>query len=99
MHGGVDNYTHSVDLDFSVNLNPYELPASDKLAFDEAVASGIAGVGVYPDLLQRDVRAAVALSEGVGADCVMAGNGASELIMAVVAMAAPKKAFLVEPSF
>ncbi len=99
MHGGVDNYSHNIDIDFSVNLNPFVLPDRKRQAVDEAIAEGIAHAGSYPDLFQRDVRAAVAAMHGVGDDLVIAGNGASELIMAAVPAFAPKKALLIEPAY
>ena len=99
MHGGVDNFSHNIDIDFSVNLNPFGLNDPGRQAIDEAVAEGIAHADAYPDLFQRDVRAAVATSQQVDEDFVIAGNGASELIMAAVLAFAPKKALLIEPTF
>lgn len=98
MHGG-DIYNNSVDIDFSVNLNPYPLSPDDEAAISDAMEEGVSAAGQYPDIAQSDVRKAIAASEGVPEDCVYAGSGASELIMAVTAMTAPKKALLIEPCY
>ena len=98
MHGG-DIYSDHVDIDFSVNLNPVNPSDEDEAAIRDAVAAGIENAGVYPDILQRNVRSMIALSEGVKSGCVCAANGASELIMAAVSMISPGRALLIEPSF
>lgn len=59
--------------DFSSNLNPF-FPSSGLL---EGVC---AGSFAYPDAGYSGLRAAIAGFHGVGADCVFAGNGASEII-------------------
>ena len=101
MHGGINNLALNIDIDtdFSVNLNPYGLSDPDRKTVDDAIAEGVANAGAYPDLLQRDARAAIAVCEGVDADCVIAGNGASELITALFNMLSPRKALLFEPAF
>ena len=97
-HGG-DIYNNSVDIDFSVNLNPYELAGADERAVKDAIAEGIESAVCYPDIRQRDVRAAIAETEGVTADQVYAGSGASQLIMAVTNLVNPKKALLIDPCY
>ncbi len=93
-HGG-DVYRNKVNMDFSVNLNPLGAPRNVL----EAVRSSVDLAGRYPDIMQTDVRRAIAEFEGVSPDFVFAGNGASELIMAMVRAVRPKKAFLYEPCF
>ncbi len=97
MHGG-DIYNNIVDIDFSVNLNPYGTPGLKRI-IGEAVREGIALANAYPDIAQSAVRSAIADSERIDSGCVVAGNGASELIMAVAGMCAPKRALLVEPCY
>ncbi len=96
IHGG-DIYGKTIEYDLSVNLNPNPCPESVKKALVEASKK----VAEYPDPLQRDFRKAVAAIEGenIGADNVIGGNGASELLMAIVRYLEPKKALLPIPSF
>ncbi len=82
-------------LDFSANLNPEGCP-EEVLA---AAREGIARAGVYPDASQRELREAIGRREGVPADCLIAGNGASELVFAVCWGLRPRRALLAEPSF
>ena len=59
--------------DFSSNLNPF-FPSS------ELLAGACAGSFSYPDAGYTELRAAVARFHGVDADCIFAGNGASEIV-------------------
>lgn len=97
MHGG-DIYSHNIDIDFSVSLNPF-VTDDVKAALDDVARSGIACAGNYPDILQRDVRSSLSKAENVSGSCVLAGSGASELIMAVTRKISPHNALLIEPSF
>ncbi len=87
MHGG-DIYNNRVELDHSVNLNPF---------FDTGDRGDPAGV--YPDIDQTKLRCAIAASEGVGPENVFAGCGASQLLMAAAYAVKPKCALLIEPCF
>ena len=84
-HGG-DRYRNNIQLDFSVNLNPLDTPE----CLITAMQKGIREVGYYPDPEQEAAKKAAAgfYSEmsGVKIDPSWAvpGNGASELISAVV---------------
>ena len=97
MHGG-DIYNNIVDIDFSVNLNPYVIP-SVREALEESVREGTNMAGCYPDPDQTAVRSAIAGSEHVDPDCVFAGNGSSEIIMALVNYLSPSRALLTKPCF
>ncbi|MBE5859294.1 MAG: aminotransferase class I/II-fold pyridoxal phosphate-dependent enzyme [Butyrivibrio sp.] len=96
LHGG-EIYGKKIEYDFSVNLNPY--PCPDKVR--EALTRAVSDVGQYPDMSQTLFREAIASSKGdnISADNVIGGNGASELISAVVRLIAPKKVLLPVPSF
>ena len=96
-HGG-DIYNNSVNFDFSVSLNPY-VTDELKTVMGEAAAEGMASAGVYPDPEQRAVRSAIADMENVEPECVYAGSGASELLLAIARMCNPKKALLIEPCY
>ena len=93
-HGG-DIYRNKVNIDFSVNMNPAGIPAG----LTDAIAGAMPHIGEYPDPLQEQVREALARLEGVGRECVIAGNGVSGILMAVVRAIAPKRALLFEPCF
>lgn len=78
MHGG-DVYTHEVNLDFSVNLNPLGMPEEVR----KAIENGAASTGRYPDPSYRRLRQIVGMRYGVPSERVVCGNGASELISAI----------------
>lgn len=94
MHGG-DIYRNRIHTDFSVNLNP--LPVRDSII--SALKQGLKNSSVYPDPHQQSVRESLAGADGLDAAYVVAGNGASELIMAVTAAAAPRAASVICPAF
>ncbi|WP_029231685.1 pyridoxal phosphate-dependent aminotransferase [Butyrivibrio sp. VCB2006] len=78
-HGG-DIYRNKVNMDYSVNLNPLETRAE----ILTAVQGAISKAQLYPDILQQEVREAIADTIGLTSEYIYAGNGASELIMAAV---------------
>lgn len=97
-HGG-DIYRNKVLLDFSVNLNP---TVPREFVRDELMAAmqeGLTAAGAYPDPEQDSVRKAIADAEGTDPANVFAGSGASEMILAAVRAAAPKRVLLMEPGF
>jgi threonine-phosphate decarboxylase len=99
IHGG-DRYAASqcysgALLDFSVNLNPLGPPPSVL----EAVQAGLDRVEEYPDPDCRALRQALSRREGVPAEQILCGNGASELIYRLVYALRPKVALLTAPTF
>ena len=94
LHGG-DVYRNRVRLDFSVNLNPFPMPASVK----DAMLKGIEEIHQYPDHSHQKLRESIAAFEGVSADSIICGNGASELLMAAVHAVKPKKALITAPCY
>lgn len=94
LHGG-DVYRNEVRLDFSVNLNPLEMPQS----VTEAMMSGLHEIQQYPDPSQQKLREGIAAFEGVSPDEIICGNGASELIMAAVHAVKPEKALVTAPCY
>lgn len=94
VHGG-DIYSNEIEYDFSINLNPVRCP---NIVIDELKRS-IGDISHYPDIKQRNAREILARLEKVMPCNVMAGNGASELIMAAVRMIKPKSAVIIQPSF
>ena len=94
IHGG-NIYDKEVSLDFSVNINPLGMPDG----VQEAILNDISGYETYPDIRYTALREAVAGKERVQAERILCGNGASELIMAVVRAVRPDKCAVAAPSF
>lgn len=94
LHGG-DVYRNEVRLDFSVNLNPLEMPSS----VTEAMLEGLREIHQYPDPLQQKLREGIAAFEGVAPGSIVCGNGASELLMASVHAVRPKRALITAPCY
>nr|MCR4691574.1 hypothetical protein [Lachnospiraceae bacterium] len=84
-HGG-DIYRNKVKMDFSVNLNPMGTPEGVLAAVERSIAS----CGAYPDIEQESVRALLGKYTGCRPEQIIAGNGASELIMAGIRAFSPK---------
>lgn len=93
-HGG-DVYRNKVELDFSVNLNPVPMPDEVR----QAAMTGLLEMHKYPDPLHQRLREAIASYEGVSADDVICGSGASELLMAVCHAFRPRRALVNAPCY
>ena len=93
-HGG-DIYGQKIKYDFSVSLNPF--PPADEIM--EAGIRGLESSRAYPDIKQRNIRNIISEKEGVPSSSVLAGNGASELLLGIVKYINPTKALLMEPCY
>ncbi len=93
-HGG-DVYRNKVNMDYSVNLNPLGMQEEVLRAVHESVDLA----QNYPDLEQDEVREVLAHSVGLGKEYIFAGNGASELLMAIARTINPKETLLFEPVY
>ncbi len=93
-HGG-DIYRNRVKIDFSANINPFGLPETVRRALSE----NIEDLSAYPDTECEKLSRAVAEYEGVSADNILCGNGASEIIFNTVRAVMPKRALLIAPTF
>lgn len=82
-------------LDFSANINPYGMPSG----METAVLEGLKQAVHYPDADCRELAEALALRENIGADGIVCGNGAADLIYRIVYGLKPQKALLIEPTF
>ena len=99
-HGGDIYGDAAVELDFSVNTNRLGMPQ----AVRDAVMASAAAREQYPDALCRKLRrAAAAFYEADGTpipeDWLVFGNGASDILYAVVSAIRPKQAILLAPGF
>lgn len=93
-HGG-DIYSNKNMIDYSANINPFGMPEAVKQAAKEAVDASIC----YPDVQCRVLKEAIAKKEGVSAEHIFCGNGAADVIFALVHARMPKHALLPVPSF
>lgn len=94
IHGG-DIYRNRVEIDFSVNVNPLGIPETVKAALHEEVNH----CGKYPDPSAEKLKKAVSGMLCVPEECLLFGNGASELFMAAVHGIRPAKTVIPVPSF
>ncbi|WP_166242110.1 threonine-phosphate decarboxylase CobD [Paenibacillus turpanensis] len=91
MFGG----TEDSFLDYSSNMNPLGPPDILK----EIVAERWKEIDRYPDPEARKLRQAISEAYGVPLDCILAGNGAAELIDITVRLLQPVTAAVARPSF
>ncbi|MBE6908493.1 MAG: aminotransferase class I/II-fold pyridoxal phosphate-dependent enzyme [Ruminococcaceae bacterium] len=82
-------------LDFSANVSPLGVPESAR----RAVCGAAASADRYPDPDCRALREAIAAHEGVRAEQVLCGNGASELLYRAAYALRPKRALVTAPAF
>lgn len=94
IHGG-DIYRNHVKLDFSVNINPFEMPEAVKEVLYEAVEN----CDRYPDPACERLKKAVGCMLDVSSQNLLFGNGSSELFMALIHAVRPKKTVIPVPSF
>ena len=93
-HGG-DIYRNRVSLDFSININPLGIPAGVQKSLQEAIKD----CSTYPDIQSQKLKQAIAFWLKLPQEYLIMGNGASELLMAVVHGLKPKKTVIPIPSF
>ncbi|MDE7299355.1 MAG: aminotransferase class I/II-fold pyridoxal phosphate-dependent enzyme [Lachnospiraceae bacterium] len=94
LHGG-DVYRNRVRHDFSVNINPLGMPPGCV----EAAKRGVELCAQYPDWRGEELRGLLAQQEDVKAEQLILGNGAAELLYALIAYLRPKRALIPIPAF
>ena len=82
-------------LDFSANVSPLGLPEG----VARAITAALPTADRYPDPLCRELRAKLALHEGVPAEQILCGNGAADLIFRLVWAKKPRRALVTAPTF
>ena len=82
-------------LDFSANVSPLGLPE----AVRRAAAGALETAERYPDPLCRALRAALAEYHGVGAEKIVCGNGAADMIYRICRAVRPRRAAVFAPGF
>lgn len=81
--------------DFSANINPLGMPPRTK----KLIIDNLSCIERYPDVDYRHLHNALAKANNCDVENVIAGNGATELIYAIVRYLNPKKAMLLTPGF
>jgi len=94
IHGG-DVYRNKVNIDFSVSINPLGCPANVKSALEKAITE----VEKYPDIECEILKDALSNMLGVKKENIIAGNGSSEIFLAIAHAINAKNALIVTPSF
>lgn len=94
MHGG-DVYSNKIELDFSININPY--PLSDD--FINEITASISGFDKYPEPENKSLINALSKMEDVNPEWMVCGNGASEILMAIFNALNPDNVYIYRPSF
>ncbi len=94
MHGG-DIYRNKVEYDFSVNTNPLGMPEAVKKELCDAVYDA----EKYPDPVHEELINKTSRVIKVPGERIVYGNGASDLIMALIHAFDPKKIMITAPSF
>lgn len=92
LHGGASDPTL---LDFSANVNPLGVP--DRVR--AVLADGASRVDRYPTPDAREFAAAVARHHRIPAQCILPGNGSSDLIYLVARLFAGRPGRVVVPAF
>ena len=101
-HGG-DIYTLAQQLgvkpeeilDVSANVTPFGTPAQVVKAMQEAASQ----CAPYPDPASRELCQAIGQREGVPAQWVLCGSGASDCILRLMLAIRPQKALVLAPTF
>ncbi len=93
-HGG-DVYGCAVTHDFSINVNPLGLPEGVR----QALRGQVDGWSRYPDPECRELVGALAARHGIGAEQILCGSGAAELIYLLAQAVRPRTALVTAPAF
>ena len=94
IHGG-DLYRNKIKYDFSVSINPLKIPKE----ITDVLRESVDLAGCYPDYHQAGLREALSRAHSIPAENILMGNGASELLMAVIHGLNPGRAVIPVPSF
>lgn len=82
-------------VNFGANVNPLGLSESVK----KSLSSHLEVLSSYPDRGYTSLRGTIAKYCGVSADCILPGNGSSELIALLIEACAPKRALVLGPTY
>ena len=96
-HGGDIYGNKNIELDFSVNLSPIGPPQEVCRLLREGDWAEV--LTSYPDPAYRELKYALSQRLEIPQDMILCGNGASELLMALVQAVRPKRAMIPVPSY
>ncbi len=82
-------------IDFSANINPLGLSPKAYRRLKRELHT----VCHYPDQRQEELRSLIASKQKIDAECIVFGNGATQLLYAIARCLKPRKALLIVPSF
>ena len=82
-------------IDFSVNINPLDLSPKAR----RRLRHELRAVGHYPDRHQEELRRLIAAKEKIDPECLVFGNGATQLLHLIPRCLKPRKAVLIVPGF
>jgi threonine-phosphate decarboxylase len=82
-------------VDFSANINPLGIPSAVKAAMTASLEDCVH----YPDPFCRELVGAIAAQEQVKPEWLFCGNGAADVIFALVYAQKPKRALVLAPTF
>lgn len=94
LHGG-DVYRHSVQYDFSVNVNPLGMPPQ----VIEHLRDTVGSWHHYPDPYCQELRAALSGYCNVPEEQIVCGNGAADLLDRLIRVWRPEQALIPVPTF
>ena len=92
IHGG-DIYQNEIELDFSVNINPFGIPEKVKEAMQESLEL----CEHYPDIHHAKLIEKIGAYYHIPEEHILCGNGASELFVAIVHAIKPRKIVIPVP--
>ena len=98
MHGG-DIYGNKISLDFSISINPLGVSENVKRAIAESFEADVSVIEQYPDQKCRKLRLALADKLKIPESWILFGNGASELIPALLRALNMRRGLLLAPCF
>jgi len=93
--GAAGSTTDATLIDLSANINPLGIPVGVR----EAIIAAIPRCDQYPDSFSRQMCRAIGRFEGLDAQWVFCGNGASDIIFRLPRATAAKKVLLSAPTF
>lgn len=94
IHGG-NIYNKKVDIDFSVNVAPFEPPKE----LYESIKKSLDYIGCYPEYEHDGLANEIAVLEGCSAENIVCTAGASEAFLAAANAVRPRRALLCAPGF
>ncbi|MDO8445319.1 MAG: threonine-phosphate decarboxylase CobD [Deltaproteobacteria bacterium] len=82
-------------IDFSASINPLEMSKKAR----QIVIDGLDSVLHYPEQFAETLTSQISDFHGIPEECILAGNGSTELIYLIPRVFKPKKALMVIPTF